>query len=152
MAQTDVAVFIDRQLTQLNQLLVPYAPDMHNDLSLEIALRLLVNCPHSRLTILRVLSESAHNALSDEFRTLLDPLPSAVQARIDIPTVSTPDPIAAVVEASKTVDLTIAGASREWGLERQTLGYYTDELAVQCHSSLLITRRYSRITSHLPPF
>jgi Kef-type K+ transport system membrane component KefB/nucleotide-binding universal stress UspA family protein len=150
MAQTDVAVFIDRQFAQLDQLLVPYAPDMHNDLSLEIALRLLVNCPDARLTILRVLSESAHTALSDEFRTLLDPLPSTVQARIDIPTVSTLDPISAVVEASKTVDLTIAGASREWGLERQTLGYHTDELAVQCHSSLLITRRHSRMMSHLP--
>ncbi len=53
------------------------------------------------------------------------------------------------MEVSGRVDLTIAGASREWGLERQTLDYYTDELAVRCQSSLLITRRYSQMSSHL---
>jgi hypothetical protein len=53
------------------------------------------------------------------------------------------------VEASEQADLTIVGASREWGLERQTLGRYTDELAMHCRSSLLITRRYSKVTSHL---
>lgn len=46
-------------------------------------------------------------------------------------------------------DLTIAGTSRTWGIERQTLGVYTDQLARECHSSLLITRRYSPIMSHL---
>jgi len=54
-----------------------------------------------------------------------------------------------VVEASAAVDLTIAGMSRAWGIERQTLGRYTDQLAIQCRSSLLITRRYSQVTSHL---
>jgi len=39
--------------------------------------------------------------------------------------------------------------SRAWGIERQTLGRYTDQLAIQCRSSLLITRRYSQVTSHL---
>jgi Kef-type K+ transport system membrane component KefB len=154
LARTDVAVFIDRHASnldpsKLDHLLVPYAPDVHNDLSLEIAIRLLVNRPQSRLTILRVMSEPPHGALSYEFRTLLERLPAAVRDRIEIPVVETLDAIAAVVTASETMDLTIAGTSREWGLERQTLGYYTDELAVQCRSSLLITRRYSRVSSHL---
>ncbi len=149
MARTDVAVFIDRQHQQLDRLLVPYAPDIHNGLSLELAIRLLVNHPTATLTILRVMQADPNSALSYEFRTLLDQLPSKLQQRIHIPAVEILNPIDAVVEASRHADLTIAGASREWGLERQTLGYYTDELAAQCHSSLLITRRYSRVTSHL---
>jgi hypothetical protein len=32
---------------------------------------------------------------------------------------------------------------------RTGLGRYTDELAIECRSSLLITRKYSQVTSHL---
>ena len=68
---------------------------------------------------------------------------------IEIKTVTSPEPIQAVIAASENVDLTIVGTSRLWGIERQTLGRYTDQLAIQCRSSLLITRRYSQVTSHL---
>jgi Kef-type K+ transport system membrane component KefB/nucleotide-binding universal stress UspA family protein len=148
-AKTDVAVFVDRQHTKLENLLVPYIPNIHNDLGLEIALRLLVNSRDCALTLLRVTQEHKGDDFSYEFRTLMDCLPASVQERIHIPRIEVANPIEAVVEASETADLTIAGASREWGMERQTLGYYTDELAVRCHSSLLITRRYNQVTSHL---
>ena len=59
--------------------------------------------------------------------------------RIAIPIVETDDPIAAVVSASGTADLVIAGVSGRSGIV-QSLGHYTDELALQCQSSLLITR------------
>jgi Kef-type K+ transport system membrane component KefB/nucleotide-binding universal stress UspA family protein len=148
-ARTDVAVFIDRQHTKLENLLVPYIPNTHNDLGLEIALRLLVNCKDSSLTILRVNQESQENELTHEFRTILNHLPVSVRERIHLPQIEAESPIEVVVEASGRADLTIAGASRYWGLDRQTLGYYTDELAVKCRSSLLITRRYNQVTSHL---
>jgi hypothetical protein len=54
-----------------------------------------------------------------------------------------------VVEASSAADLTIAGVSREWGLERRTFGKYTDQLAVRCQSALLVTRKYKLAPSHL---
>jgi len=77
----------------------------------------------------------------------MEQLPSTVGERIDIQIIQASEPIQAVV-ASAAVDLTIAGMSRAWGIERQTLGR-TDQLAIQCRSSLLITRRYSQVTSHL---
>jgi hypothetical protein len=43
------------------------------------------------------------------------------------------------------------GTSHEWGLERQTLGRYADELTQHCQSSLLIARRYTRTIAHLQP-
>ncbi len=76
-------------------------------------------------------------------------LPASVRDRIEIQIIEAAEPIHAVVAASAAVDLTIAGTSRAWGIERQTLGRYTDQLAIQCQSSLLITRRYRQVTSHL---
>lgn len=148
-ARTDVAVFVDRQHGKLENLLVPYIPNSHNDLGLEIALRLLIHSTACHLTILRIAKADHATHLSYELRTLMDQLPAAIRQRILIPYVEADHPIEAVVEASGQADLTIAGASREWGLERQTLGIYADELAVQCRSSLLITRRYSRASTHL---
>jgi nucleotide-binding universal stress UspA family protein len=149
-APVDVAVFIERGQERLETLLVPYAASIHDDLAVELALRLLLNDNMRRLTILRVASlGQAPTELSYEFRNTMEQLSASVHDRINIPTIEAKEPIQAVVEASATVDLTIAGTSRAWGSERQTLGRYTDQLAIQCRSSLLITRRYSQVTSHL---
>ncbi|WP_370589513.1 cation:proton antiporter [Tychonema sp. LEGE 07203] len=149
-AKVDVAVFVDRGRERLNNLLVPYAANIHDDLGLELALRLLVNSEKRRLTVLRVgVNGFEGNELSYEFQRVMEQLPVDVRSRIETPIVEAAEPIQAVIAASANADLTIAGTSREWGIERQTLGQYTDELAVQCHSSLLIARCYVKVRSHL---
>ncbi|HEY9690838.1 MAG TPA: cation:proton antiporter [Oculatellaceae cyanobacterium] len=155
-APVDVAVFVDvadgSDLTNrpYENLLVPYSANIHDELGLELAIRLLINSDTRRLTILRVTqADKPISELSYESSALIEQLPDHVRSRIEMPIVESSDPIAAVVEASATVDLTIAGTSRAWGIERQTLGRYTDQLAVQCRSTLLITRRYSKVNSHL---
>jgi Kef-type K+ transport system membrane component KefB/nucleotide-binding universal stress UspA family protein len=149
-AKTDVAVYIDRQNRTLERILLPYSVGIHTDLGLELALRILFNQPDSHLTILRVTTPGQPpSEFSYEFRMVMQQLPDQVQERIKLETVESNQSLAAVVRASEAVDLTIAGASREWGIERQTLGKYTDALAVECASSLLITRRYSQVTPHL---
>ncbi|BAY89461.1 MULTISPECIES: cation:proton antiporter [unclassified Tolypothrix] len=149
-APVDVAVFIDRGGERLESLLVPYSANIHDDLALILALRLLINKDTCMLRILQVRSENqVKDEMSHELQIMMEQLPNTVRDRIEIQIIEAPDPIQAVVEASELVDLTIAGTSRAWGIERQTLGRYTDELAIQCRSSLLITRRYSQVTSHL---
>ena len=149
-AKTDVAVFIDRQNKSLNSILLAYSAGIHTDLGLALALRILFNQPEAQLTILRVRVPSEPlGDFSYEFRTMMQQLPVELRDRIEMEIVEAAEPIQAVVSASAYVDLTIVGTSREWGIERQTLGQYTDTLAVECRSSLLITRRYSRVTSHL---
>jgi len=146
----DVAVFVNKQKQQLNSLLVAYADNIHDDLGFSLALRMLFNNADRRLKVLRFNSLSPNSEESSyEFQKMLEILPEAVRSRIEIIQLKDAEPIKAVVEASREVDLTIAGTSRTWGIERQTLGRYTDELAQDCHSSLLITRRYSRVISHL---
>ena len=113
-------------------------------------MRLLVNRDNCRLAILRVVPVGqVHSDLSYEFSSMMKQLPSGVRDRINIQNIEAVEPIQAVIEASAAVDLTIAGTSRAWGIERQTLGRYTDQLAIECQSSLLITRHYSKVTSHL---
>ncbi|MGI8502661.1 MAG: cation:proton antiporter [Hassallia sp.] len=149
-APVDVAVFIDRGKKRLENLLVPYSANIHDDLALILALRLLINRDTCLLKILQVVSENrVKNEMSYELHKMMQQLPQSVRDRIDIQIIEASEPIQAVVKASEGVDLTIAGTSRAWGIERQTLGRYTDELAIQCRSSLLITRRYSQVTSHL---
>lgn len=149
-APVDVAVFVERGGERLKRLLVPYAANIHDELALELAVRLLVSGDTRRLTVLRVIqANQVQSDLSYEFSSLMQQLPAGVRDRIDIQIIEAAEPIHAVVEASAAVDLTIAGTSRAWGIERQTLGRYTDQLAIQCQSSLLITRRYRQVTSHL---
>ncbi|MDZ8055476.1 MAG: cation:proton antiporter [Aulosira sp. ZfuVER01] len=149
----DVAVFVDRGGERLESLLVPYSGNIHDDLALILALRLLINRDTCTLQILQVVSgNQVHNELSYELHTMMEQMPNSVRDRIQIKTIESPEPIQAVVAASETVDLTIAGTSRAWGIQRQTLGRYTDQLAIQCRSSLLITRRYSQVAAHLSSF
>jgi len=146
----DVAVFVNKQKPQLQSLLVAYADNIHDDLGFSLALRMLFNNTDRHLKVLRFNSLSPNSEESSyEFQKMLAILPESVKSRIEIIQIKESEPIKAVIEASRDVDLTIAGTSRTWGIERQTLGRYTDELAQDCHSSLLITRRYSRVISHL---
>jgi nucleotide-binding universal stress UspA family protein len=129
---------------------VPYSANIHDDLALELALRLLVSDSNRKLAVLRAAAPGQQaSEFSNEFRALMEQLPDAVRERMEFPVLEAPEPIQAVVEASKSADLTLVGTSRAWGIERQTLGRYTDELAIECHSSLLICRRHSQFTPHL---
>lgn len=151
MAPCDVGVFVDREKTNLQSLLVPYSATVHDDLALELALRLLLNGEERYLTLLRVANDEHKEVeLSNEIRLLMEQLPQKIRDRITLEIVEAPIALEAVATASVNVDLTIAGASREWGIERHTLGRYTDEIAVQCQSSVLIARRYTQVTSHIP--
>jgi nucleotide-binding universal stress UspA family protein len=146
----DVAVFVDKGGDASESLLVPYSANIHDDLALIIALRMLINHDTCMLQVLQVFKgHHTSDELSYELNAMMGQLPKSVRDRIQINTVTTPDPMRTVITASENVDLTIVGTSRLWGIERQTLGRYTDQLAIQCRYSLLITRRYSQITSHL---
>jgi Kef-type K+ transport system membrane component KefB len=154
-APIDVAVFVDGESPSelvddrkspnvYTHLLLPYSPNSHTKLALELCLRLLLNSPDRELTILRVHSPNLAIEFSDDFHQLMARLPTKLHDRIAMPHVITEFPIKAVIDASINADLTIAGISHE--LERQTLGNYTDKL-VRCRSPLLITRRFSSVTS-----
>jgi Kef-type K+ transport system membrane component KefB len=152
----DVAVFIDASPEQstviqpYNSILVPYTANNHDDLAVEIALRMLWNDRHRQLKLVQLIAPDAQdNELSAELHDLIDNLPHDVHSRIEIVKVDTIDPIATIGGISRQVDLTISGIGRTWRRRKPTLDTYTDRLALQCVSSLLIARRYSQFSSHL---
>lgn len=155
-APTDVGVFIDRPPTptmehiangeatiNYRQLLVPYSHSFHDELALEIALRLLANDSRRQAIVLNVNSEQ-----QDDLTEILTNLPRQISDRIGVKNLSPEVAVERAIEASQRADLTLMGTSRTWGLQR-TLGRYADALAVECHSPALIVRRYSKLNTHI---
>lgn len=145
----DVAVLVDKKPYPWQSLLVAYANNIHDDLALSLAIRMLFSDPQRQLKIIQFAQKDpATEGISSELWQTIETLPQQVRSRIEISAVEAGDPIQSVIQASAAVDLTIAGTSRTWGIERQTLGRYTDKLAGECESSLLITRRYNQVADH----
>jgi Kef-type K+ transport system membrane component KefB len=157
LAQTpaDTAVFIDTSPEPLlacvyKTLFVPYTANNHDDLAVEIALRMLWNDRQRQLKLIHIaLPDTQHHEFSAELASLLENLPESVKSRVNISTIASNDPIATIEQFSQQVDLTITGIGRTWGRRKPTLDSYTDRLATRCASSLLIVRRYSQFSTHL---
>ncbi len=151
----DTAVFIDaspepRSASAYQTLFVPYTANNHDDLAVEIALRMLWNDSQRQLKLIHIaLPDPQPNELSAELASLLKQLPASITSRVSIATLATTDPIATIAEYSQQVDLTITGIGRTWGRRKPNLDSYPDRLANGCLSSLLIVRRYSEFSSHL---
>jgi Kef-type K+ transport system membrane component KefB/nucleotide-binding universal stress UspA family protein len=138
-APTNVAVYVDRPEHSglIQQILLPYMANPHSELGLKIALRLLSRNPERELSILRLKTMK----FEANIEQLLEQLPKPIRDRVATPIIQTQEPLAAIVDASVTADLVIAGVSGSWGItRRQRLGGYTDELAALCPAALLITQ------------
>lgn len=151
----DVAVFIDasteRSIPQsARTLLVPYTANTHDDLAVEIALRMLWNDRQRQLKLIQIASPDLESGeLSTEIQSTIAKLPAQISQRIEISALEAIDPIVKIAEISRHVDLTITGIGRTWGRRKPLLDRYTNRLAIHCVSSLLIARRYSQFGSHL---
>jgi Kef-type K+ transport system membrane component KefB len=151
----DVAIFIDGSadsapIRSHQTLLVPYTANNHDDLAVEIALRMLWNDRDRQLELIQIAtSDAKDNEFSAELSSLLDNLPADMHSRVKISRIDAVDPIVTIEEISRHVDLTITGIGRTWGRRKPTLDSYTDRLATCCASSLIIARRYSQFSSHL---
>jgi nucleotide-binding universal stress UspA family protein len=147
----DVAVFIDAsadtptdgKIRSYQTLFVPYMGNSHDDLAVEIGLRMLWNDPRRHLKLVQILSPKARNQkFSAEVSKMLQELPSEIGARVEITSLEAIDPIDTISQISATIDLTLVGIGRGWGRKKSALDSHTDRLAVQCVSPLLIARRY----------
>jgi len=149
----DVAVFIDANHDSIahsyRTLLVPYTANYHDDLAVEIALRMLWNDRHRQLESIQISLPNLNGTLSTELTGLIENLPAQISARIKLSTLDAVDPIVKIEEISRRVDLTITGIGRTWGRRKPLLDNFTNKLAIHCVSSLLIVRRYSQFGSHL---
>lgn len=159
-APADVAVFIDVETEptpsqsatprDYRTLLVPYTANPHDDLAVEIALRMLCNAPQRRLKLIRIAAFAPKaGGFSHHLDRALEDISNRVGDRLEISTLDHDDPIAELEVISRQVDLTITGIGSSWGRRKPSLDSYTDGLAIHCASPLLIVRRYGEFRSHL---
>jgi Kef-type K+ transport system membrane component KefB/nucleotide-binding universal stress UspA family protein len=129
-ADVDVCVFIDRGLAwPPRRVLVPYAGSPQDAVALRLAARIAQR--HSAtLTVLAVVRPGA-------------PLPAlgALEPPPVIRMVESSSPVAAVLAAAATHDLTILGIGEGWQLAPHVFGLRSERIAVECPSSLLIVSR-----------
>jgi Kef-type K+ transport system membrane component KefB/nucleotide-binding universal stress UspA family protein len=156
LAPADVAVFIDANTIAphaYRRLLVPYRGNNHDELALALALRLIASDNRRSLHILQAaVDRDTTGEIGNELEKMCGELPASWQERIKIENITTHNPIDVAIELSQQVDLTLAGiSSNNRSRQNPILSPYTQELALNCASSLLITRRYSQYRSHLAP-
>ncbi len=151
----DMAVFIDANnddsiAKSYQTLLVPYTATHHDDLAVEIALRMLWNDRDRQLELIQINSPNPKDGeFSTEIGRLLANLPTEISTRIKISTIDEIDPIVEIERVSRQIDLTITGIGSSWAGRKPVLDNYTDRLTIHCVSSLLIARRYNRVSSQL---
>lgn len=153
----DVAVLIDhhdesmldRQVQAYRTLLVPYRAHIHDDLAIEIAVRMLWNDRQRQLKLLHILTGKTKDVKSSPLTHLLHNLPAEIRSRIEITTTNIGNAADKVVELSGQLDLTLVGIGHDWGRRKSALDSYTDRLTIDCASPLLIARKYSESSSHL---
>jgi Kef-type K+ transport system membrane component KefB/nucleotide-binding universal stress UspA family protein len=154
-ARRDVGVMIDRGLTQIRRLLVPFLGTVHDKAALALARR-LVQTIGAEVTILHVVEpERKDGGASLGAREVVDEVfegqegDAVRQTRVALKVIEHESPAdAALEEAARGYDLVVVGVGYEWGLEQRRFGIHPERLIQGCPTSLLVVRRYEAAQAH----
>jgi Kef-type K+ transport system membrane component KefB/nucleotide-binding universal stress UspA family protein len=136
-ARSDVAVYVGRRAPPWSRVLVPFTGGPHDRAALELAGRIAAS-GSAEVTVLHVVRPARD---ASEARLGVEALVAPMGPdRVTLRVVESADPLAAVVEAGREVDLIVVGASGDWGLEPTFLGAQHERLA-ELTASMLIVRR-----------
>jgi len=137
-APATVGVLVDRGLTRVGTVLVPYHGSMHDQGALRLARRLAAYAG-ADVTILRIVSPGT-------VRPDDGPVADAVRAgagKLGLRVIERRDAGRAVVEESaRGYDLLLIGVGPEWGLEHRSFGLHSEQIITECPTSLLVVRQY----------
>jgi Kef-type K+ transport system membrane component KefB len=145
-AKTDVGVLIDRGLTKLKRVLVPYLGSDHDRGALKLAQR-LARHTGATVTILHVVSPERGGqrlGVEERMQEVFHNGPEVRHTEVVLKTVQHANPAeAALAEASNDYDLVLIGAEREWGLSHRLFGLLPETLLAKSPVSVLVVRRYA---------
>jgi Kef-type K+ transport system membrane component KefB/nucleotide-binding universal stress UspA family protein len=143
-ATTDVAVLVDpagrgTALDRGAKVLVPYGGGYHEDVGLELALR-LADASGGSVTLFGP-AEGENDA-----RELADRAARAYEETgvWTVPISTTGEPSAALVEQLDDADLVVLGVGDEWVRNKQSLGGLRESIAARSTAPLLIVRRHGQ--------
>ncbi len=149
-AHTNVAVLLDREMQQVNHILVPVGGGPHSRLALRLAYE-IGEKEGAKIVALHIFSEtSSVEEIEDEMLHLeeivedeLGYTPSSLTSRV-VRAKSVPDGI--LLETTRQpYDLVVIGASEEWTSQTRLFGSVSDWIADHVPSSVLLVRRHEPV-------
>ena len=152
-AKTNVAVFQQKQLKQIKDILVPVGGGTHSRLAIQMAYE-IAEMERARLHILRTCPSTFNQEEVEDQKCVLEEivedelgyLPRSL--KIDVVTA---DSLATGILQNMNAfryDLLVIGASDEWTSRRYLFGKVDDQIVEQAPCSVLMVRRYEPVIIH----
>jgi amino acid transporter/nucleotide-binding universal stress UspA family protein len=141
--KSDLAVLKDRELKEINSVVVPWGGGLHAQLGMEIGIR-IAQALNAKLRVLRLVKPGTDiNAEQKELQERVQPLLEGFE-NIEITVKESTDVTGGMLEElqEREDDLMIIGASHEWGIRNVLFGTIPDIIADRAPCSVLMVRRY----------
>ncbi|RKI16939.1 cation/H(+) antiporter [Corallococcus sp. AB030] len=132
-----VAVLVDRGLSQVRRVLVPFVGSRHDRAALALARR-LVKQAGAEVTVLHVTSPEGSGAGRAQVEELF-PADEGASVKLKVVRHASPEE-AALEEAKAGYDLVVVGLGTEWGLEDRLFGVQRERIVRDAPASLLLVR------------
>ncbi|RKH72855.1 cation/H(+) antiporter [Corallococcus interemptor] len=134
-----VAVLVDRGLSQVRRVLVPFVGSRHDRAALGLARR-LVKQAGAEVTVLHVTSPKDSGSGTGAGRAQVEELfPADEGASVKLKVVRHASPEEAALEEAKAgYDLVVVGLGAEWGLEDRLFGVQRERIVRDAPASLLL--------------
>jgi nucleotide-binding universal stress UspA family protein len=148
-APATVGVFVDRGLSSVKRVLVPFQGSPHDRAALALAHR-LQKTVGAEVVILHVVKPSRRRAQPSGASQLMSTVFGDDAERVSMDVIEHRSPAEAALEHSRNgFDLVLVGVGREWGLPERRVGFQPEALIRECPTSLLIVRD-AAVRSRLP--
>ena len=131
-----VAVLVDRGLTDVKRVLVPFIGSRHDRAALALARRLMRQAG-AEVTVLHVTSDLGGGGARAQVEELFPSQEGGV--RLKVVRHDAPDE-AALEEARHGYDLVVVGVGAQWGLEDRLFGLHRERIIRDAPGSLLVVR------------
>jgi nucleotide-binding universal stress UspA family protein len=146
-APCDVGVLVDRGLTEICRVLVPYRGTDHDRAALRLAKRIAEN-NGAEVTILHVVPEPAEaggasktDSTEAMVREELSDGEDGRRFKVVFKAVAHTDPGQAAIDESQSgYDMLVVGLGRHWGLEHRSFGARAEAILARAPTSILVVR------------
>lgn len=146
-APCDVAVLRDKQLEQVQRILVAIADNSHARTGLHLA-RYLQQGTAATVVVLHIVEPENADIEAEEnaIQSLVDNEFSAASDEVSVRVVQSSSIVEGIVEEAKQgYDLVIMGASKRWFLQRWLFSAVSDRVAEKAPCSVLLVRKHEPI-------
>jgi Kef-type K+ transport system membrane component KefB/nucleotide-binding universal stress UspA family protein len=149
-APATVGVFVDRGLSSVKRVLVPYLGSPHDRAALALAHRLQQN-GGAEVVILHVVKPEESRRGPGSASQLMTTVFGDDAERVTMTTVEHRSPAEVALEHSRQgFDLVVVGVGREWGLSERRVGFQPEMIISESPTSLLIVRDAAARVRGLP--